>query len=239
MTSRDPVCGMTVDTEKAAAKVTHAGKDFYFCCARCAEKFRADPEKYLNATAVERMHAGAAPQLIQLGGIKPAGTTLTTIAPAKPSAPTAEVDPAAISSQQNDGHDHASTGQMRAQQKVAYVCPMCPEVREERPVACPKCGMTLEPEMPLAPATRTEYTCPMHPEIVRSEPGPCPICGMALEPRTAVVEDQENPELVSMTRRFWVGLALTVPVFALEMSDMLPGDPLHRVLSMSVMGWIE
>jgi len=82
-----------------------------------------------------------------------------------------------------------------------YVCPMCPEVREAKPVPCPSCGMALEPENPLL-ATRTEYTCPMHPEIVRSEPGSCPICGMALEPRTVTAVQEENPELRDMTRRF-------------------------------------
>ena len=65
---------------------------------------------------------------------------------------------------------------------VDYICPMDPEVRQNGPGACPKCGMALEPEVPVAPATRTEWTCPMHPEIVRDEPGSCPICGMALEP---------------------------------------------------------
>jgi Cu+-exporting ATPase len=75
-----------------------------------------------------------------------------------------------------------------------------------------------------------KYTCPMHPEIVRDGPGSCPICGMALEPVTVSLEDEENPELGDMTRRFWVCLLLTIPLFALAMSDLLPGQPLqHRV----------
>ena len=73
---------------------------------------------------------------------------------------------------------------------AAYVCPMDPEVRQNEPGACPKCGMALEPELPAAPTTRVEWTCPMHPEIVRSEPGSCPICGMALEPRTVTLEEE-------------------------------------------------
>ena len=68
-----------------------------------------------------------------------------------------------------------------AASQPSYVCPMCPEVRETKPVPCPKCGMALEPEIPVA-STHTEYTCPMHPQIVRPGPGSCPICGMALEP---------------------------------------------------------
>ena len=87
-----------------------------------------------------------------------------------------------------------------------------PEVREDKPGPCPKCGMALEPEAPAAPLVKTEYVCPMHPEIVRPEPGACPICGMALEPRTVTLEEEANPELVDMTRRFWVGVALSVPI---------------------------
>src|SRR5512141_25607 len=70
-----------------------------------------------------------------------------------------------------------------------YTCPMHPEIRQDHPGACPKCGMALEPDLSTVPATRVEYTCPMHPEIVRDEPGACPICGMALEPRTVSVEE--------------------------------------------------
>ena len=85
-----------------------------------------------------------------------------------------------------------------------YTCPMHPEVRQERPGACPECGMALEPVSGAALPTRVEYTCPMHPQVVRNEPGSCPICGMALEPRTVTVEEGPNPELVDMSRRFWV-----------------------------------
>ena len=75
------------------------------------------------------------------------------------------------------------------------------------------------------------YTCPMHPEVVRDGPGTCPICGMALEPRTAAAAEEANPELVLMTRRFWVCLALALPVFLLAMSDMIPGQPLQHAFS--------
>src|SRR6266852_1777175 len=102
----------------------------------------------------------------------------------------------------------------------AYVCPMCPEVRQVGPGPCPKCGMVLEPESPTPTATKTEFTCPMHPEIVRAGPGSCPICGMALEPRTVTAEE-DNPELRDMTRRFWVSLALTAPLLAIAMGSML------------------
>lgn len=90
-----------------------------------------------------------------------------------------------------------------------------------------------------AGASTVQYTCPMHPEIVRDAPGSCPICGMALEPRTVTAEEEENPELSDMTRRFWVGLVLTVPVFVMAMGEMIPRAPLQRVLSPEVQAWAE
>ena len=120
----------------------------------------------------------------------------------------------------------------------AYVCPMCPEVRQSGPGPCPKCGMALDRESPSPAAKKVEYTCPMHPEIVRSGPGHCPICGMALEPRTITAEE-ENPELRDMTRRFWISLALTAPLLAVAMGSMmwprlLVGTPLNAFLP-----WLE
>jgi Cu+-exporting ATPase len=76
-----------------------------------------------------------------------------------------------------------------------------------------------------------EYTCPMHPQIVRSEPGSCPICGMDLEPRMVGTEEGPSPELLGMRRRFRISLALTVPVFALGMSEMIPGQPVQGLVS--------
>jgi Cu+-exporting ATPase len=79
----------------------------------------------------------------------------------------------------------------------------------------------------------------MHPEIVRPEPGFCPICGMALEPRTVTLEDEVNPELVDMTRRFWVGVVLSAPIALLAMSDMIPGQPLQRIVSPQLLNWLQ
>ncbi len=82
-----------------------------------------------------------------------------------------------------------------------------------------------------------EYTCPMHPEIVRDGPGTCPICGMALEPRVATQREEANPELVDMTRRFWVGFILTLPVVALEMGGHLTG--LLMLLGQQASNWLQ
>ena len=119
-----------------------------------------------------------------------------------------------------------------------YVCPMCPGVRQFGPGPCPKCGMALDPEAVAVSASKTEYTCPMHPEIVRSEQGNCPICGMALEPRTVTVEE-DNPELRDMTRRFWISLALTLPLLTVAMMYMLPALGTRATSSTGFLPWLE
>jgi len=82
------------------------------------------------------------------------------------------------------------------------------------------------------------WTCPMHPEVVRDGPGSCPICGMALEPRTVTLEEEPNVELRDMTRRFVVGAALSLPLLAMMIADLLPGKPLHMALG-GARRWIE
>src|SRR5262245_63581665 len=79
----------------------------------------------------------------------------------------------------------------------------------------------------------------MHPEIVREEPGYCPICGMALEPRTVTLEEEANPELVDMRRRFWVGVVVSVPIALLAMSDMIPGQPVQRIVSPQLLNGLQ
>jgi Cu+-exporting ATPase len=89
-----------------------------------------------------------------------------------------------------------------------------------------------------APSTGTIYTCPMHPQIRRSAPGSCPICGMALEPVQPAAEGVASPELVDMTRRFWIGAALAIPMLILEMGAHLPERVLHRFVAPVVSMWI-
>ena len=119
---------------------------------------------------------------------------------------------------------------------TTYQCPMHPEVQNDEPGACPKCGMALEPES-TPPASAGDYTCPMHPEVVQAGPGQCPICGMALEPRTAAAEDEDNPELDDMSRRFWVSTALTAPLLLATMWEMIVGGPLFARLSGTALNW--
>lgn len=209
----DPVCGMKVNPTIARFKLLHKGKEYFFCCAGCAEKFHENPEKILSSppkpmgSGLVTLGMPAAPMSAARGSVFQAGTAgnagLSSPLP----------DPVA-----NSVTRPAAGGVSRDVRD--YICPMCPEVQQVGPGPCPKCGMALEPESPAGAATRIEYTCPMHPEIVRAELGSCPICGMALEPRTIAIEE-ENPELHNMTRRFWISLWLTVPLLAIAMSSML------------------
>jgi P-type Cu+ transporter len=148
VTQIDPVCGMKVLPQKAAASTKRAGRNWYFCSQGCKAKFEANPGKY-------------------------------------------------------DG-------------SVLRVS---------------------EPKTSTA-STASQYTCPMHPEVISSKPGACPKCGMALEP-VAATESTANPELVSMKRRFWISAALTLPLLAIMVSDILPGRPLQDLLEGSLLGWIE
>src|ERR1700730_6082981 len=130
---KDPVCGMTVYPDRAAAQSVHEGKTFYFCCHGCATKFTASPEKYLGGASESSTPRSRAP--VPLIGIK-----------------SAQPSPAP-----------ASQGTPRSQPITTdYICPMHPEVHQDHPGACPKCGMALEPAIPTQTATRVEYTCPMH-----------------------------------------------------------------------------
>lgn len=138
----DPVCGMKVDPATSPHHVTHAGREYHFCSAKCRTKFVADPEQYLT------------------------------------------------------------------------------------------------PQAPVEAPSGTIWTCPMHPEVRQDHPGACPICGMALEPAEVGLDSGPSPELVDMTRRFSIGLALALPVFLLEMGGhLLPA--IHHLVPMRLSTWIQ
>ena len=266
----DPVCGMRVDPATARATAEYEGKNYFFCCPGCAQKFKTNPQHYLSGGAKEKMQA----PLVSLGEAKSPGLVTLGGGAAKPPASAAQpalikdpvcgmmVDPqraAGKFSYRGETYYFCNPGcQQRFQENpeaflhpgprpapaspqtqpagakpVMYVCPMDPEVRQEGPGACPKCGMALEPES-ILPATKTEWVCPMHPEVVSDHPGACPKCGMALEPRTVTAAEPENPELRDMTRRFWISLAFTIPLLALSMAGMVAS-----LLPASVMAWVQ
>lgn len=121
---------------------------------------------------------------------------------------------------------------------AVYSCPMHPEIQQDHPGNCPKCGMALENISPSVSQAKVEYVCPMHPEVVSDKPGACPKCGMALEPREAAIEE-DTSELDDMTRRFWISAALSIPVFVLAMLHDLAPELAARIVHAKPLQWIE
>jgi P-type Cu+ transporter len=121
---------------------------------------------------------------------------------------------------------------------AVYTCPMHPEVQQDHPGDCPKCGMALETAAPAISSTKIQYTCPMHPEILRDEPGDCPKCGMALEP-VSVEADEENTELIGMSRRFWVSLVFALPVLISAMGAEFWPEQMAEIIDPKSRQWLE
>ena len=136
-------------------------------------------------------------------------------------------------------HSHSHSSEQPLDSPSYYTCPMHPEIHEDKPGNCPKCGMALDRVAEVA-SSQTKYTCPMHPEIVQDHPGSCPKCGMALEPMTVAADSEEkNEELEDMTRRFKYSIILAIPVFILAMVADLAPSLLPSGLSMQMVQWIE
>ena len=149
---------------------------------------------------------------------------------------------------------------------TVYICPMHPEVRQNGPGHCPKCGMHLVPEgeagehahhhhahendghaakgggdydtVPVG-YSGAVYTCPMHAEVRQPHPGSCPICGMGLELESAAMDEGPNPELVDFTRRFWVGTVLTIPLLVLTMGPYVGFPGVREIFGERATLWIE
>jgi Cu+-exporting ATPase len=262
---------MNVNPATAKHVHEHAGKTYYFCCAGCVQKFQANPQTYLNKPASSGLvMLGMQSTAPAQSSPSPVAVERDPVCGMKVNPATAKhvhehdgkkfyfCSPSCLErfkanpEKYRVATNHLAASEVRGPKSAvenrkseagsppSYVCPMCPEVREAKSGACPSCGMALEPDVPIA-ATRTEYTCPMHPQIVRPEPGSCPICGMALEPRTVTAAAEENPELRDMTRRFWVGVVLTVPLLAIAMGSMLSPHIFEDLLFVigSRLPWIE
>jgi Cu+-exporting ATPase len=123
-------------------------------------------------------------------------------------------------------------------ESTIYTCPMHPEVEQQGPGSCPKCGMALEPKGVPVVATKTQYTCPMHPEVIQDHPGSCPKCGMALEAVTIEAEE-DTSELDDMTRRLWVSALLAIPVFFSAMGAEFWPEAINSLISPVARQWAE
>jgi len=120
-----------------------------------------------------------------------------------------------------------------------YYCPMHCEGDKlyDSPGNCPVCGMNLE-KVPML-KTALQYTCPMHPEIVQHHPGNCPICGMDLVPIANGNDEADDHTFRDLRMKLWVSILFTVPIFILSMGEMLPGNPIGKIIPPSWSGWIQ
>lgn len=211
----DPVCGMTVDADKALYHARYDNQDYVFCSQHCMNNFKANPSRYLNQQKTEGSCCGGHDKAQHAKEMQEQHSCCG-----------------------GGGSHHQHTAPSDKKGGGDYICPMCEGVRQSGPGSCPKCGMALEPESPQLAGSKTEYTCPMHPQIVQDHPGNCPICGMALEARSVVVEE-DSSELQDMSRRFWVGAVLSLPVFIIAMLlDLMP-EALPGSLSKQSWYWLE
>lgn len=169
--SVDPVCGMTVQSQSAAAASSYEGREYFFCSPHCLTKFESDPKKYTAPATRPLAQVSATP---------------------------------------------------------ADSCCSVPSNQGEAGVTDNAKGVGL---------SKGRYTCPMHPEVIRDGPGACPICGMALEPITISLEDEPDPELRDMRRRFWVSAILSLPLFLIGMSDLVSTGV--TFLPLGTIAWIE
>ena len=198
----DPICGMTVDPRAAAGTYSHEGKPYYFCSTGCMQKF------------IDQTEGAPASGFLQIGREKETvrhGEMIAT-----PGA--AFVDPVCGMSVTPAN----SAGMSDYKGKIYYFCSTgCRnkfDADPEKFLAEPGTAVT---GASTSESHNVEYTCPMHPQIVQFGPGSCPICGMALEPKVISLDDTPDHEYLDMKRRFWISAALTLPVFALAMAEMI------------------
>ena len=250
----DPVCGMEVSSTSPHL-YRYKDIEYRFCSDSCLDKFHTQPEHYLQPeTKIDPVCGMEVSEdsghRLNFEGVEYlfCSESCQSKFSAEPShylgSSMAEKPLAATQAHEGSGHSsHHAVHPEKGSEQLAvvgmtYTCPMHPEIQQDHPGPCPKCGMALEAMGRPPSANRTEYTCPMHPEIVQDSPGSCPKCGMALEPRTIEVEEK-NEELIDMSRRLWVGTVLSLPVFILAMvADLVP-DWLPEALSMQAVQWIE
>ncbi len=121
-----------------------------------------------------------------------------------------------------------------------FYCPMHCEGDKtyDKPGDCPVCGMDLIEEQNLSSTSSEQWTCPMHPEIVKDEAGSCPICGMDLVPMEADSSAEEKT-YKKLLKKFWIALAFTLPIFIIAMSEMIPDNPLYKVMPQKQWNWIQ
>jgi P-type Cu+ transporter len=224
MMAIDPICGMTVDPATAAGSHDHRGQRYYFCGLSCLEKFKADPER-VSQPQPSHPTKPTTRRPLQMMQPAPVATKDSAIDPVCGMT----VEPAtAAGSYEYQGktyHFCATSCLTKFQADPNYYL-IPPEQRAPHVPPVPSGGVI-------------EYICPMDPEVLETQPGVCRICGMALEPKVVSLEDERNPELEDMSRRFWICIGPSLLVMLLAMAEMIPGLSLPQAFAGSTGNWVQ
>jgi len=231
----DPVCGMGIS---AGSKFYHAyaGHGYYFCSEHCLYKFKENPARYTDQAQLKDPVCGM--DVTSDSEYHREHTGKRYYFCSGHCAHKFDEHPEQYLNKSVEAPQQEANDAAQVDDSATYTCPMHPEVEQQGPGACPKCGMALEPMGVPVTATKTEYTCPMHPEVIQDHPGACPKCGMALESHT--VEAQEDTsELDYMSRRFWVSTLLATPVFFSAMIAEFWPETIAQIINPGLRQWIE
>jgi len=195
---KDPVCGMIVTDETAVSTMEWEGQKYGFCAEYCHDLFMKHPEKFVELETDE---------------VKEESSCCCS-----DTAPKSEKDPVCGM----DVDPKNAAGESELNETSYYFCSThCKTKFDSHPESYLS---DKNPEKTdIHKGTNVKYTCPMHPEVISDKLIDCPICGMALEPIEISLEDTENPELIDMTKRFWVSTALALPLLIITMGGMLTG----------------
>lgn len=144
---------------------------------------------------------------------------------------------------QGEHHQHSEDKkekQIKGKGTGTFYCPMHCEGEKTYNQAgdCPVCGMDLVEEQGLSTSNSEQWTCPMHPEIVKDDSGSCPICGMDLVPIKADSSAEEKT-YKKLSKKFWIATAFTLPIFLIAMSEMIPNNPLYKLIAQKQWNWIQ
>ncbi len=227
----DPVCGMTV-TDDTKLHTTHKDTTYRFCSENCLHKFENNPDEYLKDTT-EQHDPVCGMTVTDENKLHFEHKDKTYRFCSDNCLHKFEKDPDEYLNKKTQTESAS-----KADADATYTCPMHPEVEQQGPGACPKCGMALEVMGVPVIATKTQYTCPMHPEVIQDEPGACPKCGMALE-ATTVEAEEDTSELDYMTHRFWISALLAIPVFFSAMAAEFWPEAMAEIINPSLRQWLE
>ena len=225
----DPVCGMEL-TDDSKLHSNHDGQDYYFCSEHCQNKFNESPSEYTEQAQLKDPVCGMNVTTDSEHHRKHAHDSFYFCS-----------EHCALKFDEDPEHylnKLEQTAAPEVDETATYTCPMHPEIEQQGPGACPKCGMALELKGIPVLATKTQYTCPMHPEVIQDEPGACPKCGMALEATTVEAED-DTSELDYMSRRFWISSLLAIPVFFSAMAAEFWPEVIAEIINPSTRQWLE